>query len=100
MYLRFFSTALDPSDLSEVRRIFAEDVKPVFESLRGCRSIELVVSTGSNAGGLVDGATVSRWDALDDLAEGVESRAVAESLVRILPYLQIEPVIKVFEVLE
>jgi hypothetical protein len=100
VYLRLFSTALDPSDLSEVRRIFAEDVKPVFESLRGCRSMELMIGTGSNASGLLDGAAVSRWDGLDDLHEAIESRAVSESMVRILPYLQIEPVIKTFEVLE
>lgn len=100
MYVRFFSTAVDPSDLSEVRRIFAEDIKPVFESLPGCRSMELAVSTERNAGGLMDGAVVSRWGSLEDLTEAVESRVVSESMVRILPFLQIEPVIKTFEILE
>lgn len=100
MYVRFFSTAIDPSDLGEVRRIFAEDIKPVFETLAGCRSMEFFVCPDANAGGLVDGAACSRWDSLAELTEGVESRAVAESMVRILPFLQVEPVIKVFEIVE
>ena len=54
MFVRVFSTALDPSDLPEVRRIFTEDIKPVFESIPGCRSMELLTSTASNAGGLAD----------------------------------------------
>jgi hypothetical protein len=100
VYVRFFSSALDPSDLPEVQRIFTEDIKPVFESLPGCQSTELAVSTESNAGGLVDGGIISRWGSLQELMEGVESRAVKESLVRLLPFLQIEPVIRIFEILE
>ena len=100
MYVRFYSTALDPVDLRAVRRIFAEDIKPVFEALPGCRSIELLVATASNAGGLLDGATISRWGSLEELRAGLESRAVAESLVRLLPFLRLEPVIKIFEIVE
>lgn len=99
MYLRLFSTAVDPSDLDEVQRIFAEDIKPAFEAMSGCQSLELVVSTEKNAGGLVDGAVLSRWSSLDDLNRALESRTVSESMVRILPFLRIEPVIKIFEVL-
>ena len=100
MYVRLFSSAIDPNDLSEVRRIFAEDIKPVFEAMPGCRSMELVVCMEKNAGGLVDGAALSRWDSFEQLTEAVESRAVSESLVRILPFLQLEPVIRTFEIVE
>ena len=100
MFVRVFSTALDPSDLPEVRRIFTEDIKPVFESIPGCRSMELLTSTASNAGGLTDVAAISRWSSLEDLGTALESRAVAESMVRVLPFLHLEPVIKTFEVLE
>jgi hypothetical protein len=31
VYVRLFSSAIDPNDLPEVRRIFAEDIAPVFE---------------------------------------------------------------------
>lgn len=99
MYLRLFTTAVDPSDLDEVQRIFTEDIKPAFEAMSGCRSLELVVSTEKNAGGLVDGAVLSHWASLDDLNRALESRTVSESMVRILPLLQVEPVIKTFEVL-
>ena len=100
MFVRLFSSAIDPSDLEEVRRIFAEDIGPVFESLPGCHSMELLLGTDSNAGGLVDAAALSRWKSQDDLAAAIESRAVAESMVRILPFLQLEPVIRMFEIVE
>ena len=99
MFLRYFSTAVDPSDLDEVRRIFEEDIQPAFEAMAGCTGLELVVSTEKSAGGLVDGAVLSHWASLEELNAALESRTVAESMVRILPFLQIEPVTKTFEVL-
>ena len=100
MFLRLFSSAVDPSDLDEVRRIFAEDIGPVFESFSGCVSMELLLGTDPNAGGLVDAAALSRWQSHNDLTTAIESRAVAESMVRILPFLQLEPVIRMFEIVE
>jgi hypothetical protein len=99
VFVRLFSSAIDPSDLPEVRRIFAEDITPVFESFDGCLSMELLLGTDHNAGGLVDAAALSRWNSLDELSMAIESRAVAESMVRILPLLQLEPVIRMFEIL-
>lgn len=100
MFLRVYSTAVDPSDLPEIRRIFAEDIKPIFEGMPGCVSIELAVCPVSNAGGLVDGAAVSRWESHAAITEALDSRAVAESMVRILPLLQLEPVVKIYEIVE
>ena len=100
MYVRLFSSAIDPNDLPEVRRIFAEDIGPVFESFPGCLSMELLLGTDSNAGGLVDAAALSRWKTQEELTTAIESRAVAESMVRILPFLQLEPVIRMFEIVE
>ena len=100
MFVRLFSSAIDPSDLPEVRRIFAEDIKPVFESMPGCSSMELLLGMDRNAGGLVDAAALSRWKSQDDLTAAIESRAVAESMVRILQFLQLEPVIRMFEIVE
>jgi quinol monooxygenase YgiN len=90
---------VDPSDLDQVQRIFTEDIKPAFEGMAGCTRLELVVSTEKSAGGLVDGAVLSHWTSLDELNAALESRTVAESMVRILPFLQIEPVTKTFEIL-
>jgi hypothetical protein len=98
--VRLFSSAIDPSDLDEVRRIFAEDIAPVFESFTGCVSMELMLGTDRSAGGLIDAAALSRWKSSEDVTTAIESRAVAESMVRILPFLQLEPVIRMFEILE
>jgi quinol monooxygenase YgiN len=98
VYVRLFSSAIDPNDLAEVRRIFAEDIGPVFESFPGCLSMELLLGADHNAGGLVDAAALSRWKSQEELTTAIESRAVAESMVRILPFLQLEPVIRMFEI--
>jgi hypothetical protein len=100
VFVRLFSSAIDPSDLPEVRRIFAEDIGPVFQSFAGCVSMELLLGTDRNAGGLVDAAELSRWKSQNELTTAIESRAVAESMVRILPFLQLEPVIRMFETVE
>ena len=99
MYVRFFFSAVDPSDSDEVRRIFIEDVKPAFERL-GCESVELLVNTEQNAGGLVEGVLVSRWRSDTDVDHALGSREVAESLVRVRQLLRLEPITRTFEVLE
>jgi quinol monooxygenase YgiN len=98
-YLRMFYSAVDPADVDEVTRFFEDDVKPVFASFPGCLSMELVVSVDKNAGGLVDGAAVSRWASLDAMEEALASRAVAEAMIRVRQVLRQEPVSRVFEVL-
>jgi len=100
VYMRLFSSAIDPNDLLEVRRIFAEDIGPVFESFPGCLGMELLLGIDRNAGGLVDAAALSRWTTQEQLTTAIESRAVAESMVRILPFLQLEPVIRMFEIVK
>jgi quinol monooxygenase YgiN len=98
-YLRLFQSAVDPADVEEVRRIFADDVKPTFQALRGCLAIELVVNVEKNAGGLVEGAAISRWSSLAAMEEALASRDVTEALFRVQQLLRQEPVSRVFEVL-
>ena len=100
MYVRLFSSAIDPNDLPEVRRIFAEDIGPVFESFAGCLSMELLLGTDRNAGGLIDAAALSRWKSQEDLTTAIESRAVAESMVRLRPFMPHEPVIRILVIVE
>jgi quinol monooxygenase YgiN len=98
MYVRLFFSAVDPTDSDEVRRIFLEDVKPAFTQL-GCDSVELLVKTEPNAGGLLEGVLLSRWTTRDDLDRALASRPVAESLVRVRQLLRLEPVTHTLEVL-
>ncbi len=99
MFVRFFYSAVDPADSDEVQRMFVEDIKPAFEEL-GCESVELLVSTETNAGGLVEGLVISRWPSTAAMAKALGSRAVTESLVRVRQLLRQEPVTRTFEVLE
>ena len=98
-YVRLYQTAVDPADVEEMQRLFADDVRPVFAGLAGCRSIELMVCTDKNAGGLLEGAAISRWESLEALERALATREVAEALVRVRQLLRQEPVAKVFEVL-
>ena len=99
-FVRMYQTAVDPADVDTVLRLFNDDVKPVFDEMDGCHSIELLINVAGNAGGLVEGCALSRWRSLDDLERALATREVGEALVRIQTILRQEPVTKTFEVLE
>ena len=97
-YLRLFQSAVDPADVEEVKRLFLDDVKPAFSSLAGCLSMELVINTEKNAGGLVDGAAISRWASMRAMEDALGSHEASEALVRVLAFLRQEPLSRVFEI--
>ncbi len=97
-YLRLYQSAVDPDDVGEVRRLFADDVAPAFAACPGCLSVELAVSIDVNAGGLVEGAAISRWSSLHEMDAAFRSREVSEAIVRVRQLLRQEPVSKVLEV--
>ena len=99
-YLRLYQSAVDPADVDEIRRFFVDDVKPAFEDFEGCLAVELAVSVEKNAGGLVEGAVVSRWASIEAMEAAVSSRLVAEALVRVRQLLRIEPLARVYEIAE
>jgi len=99
-YLRLYQSAVDPADVSEMQRLFVEDVVGVFASCPGCLGLELTVSIEANAGGLVEGAAISRWASLDEMDAALASRQVREALVRVRQLLRQEPVSKVLQVLQ
>ncbi|HEX2701491.1 MAG TPA: hypothetical protein VHM89_14925 [Acidimicrobiales bacterium] len=97
-FLRMFQTAVDPADLEEIRRLFADDILPAYRQFPGCTSIDLVVAVDHHPGGLVECAAVSRWDRLESMGEAMESRAAKEAQVRVFELLRQEPLVRVFEV--
>ena len=98
-YLRLYQSAVDPSDLEEMHRLFLDDVVPAFTKRPGCLAMELTVAIEPNAGGLMEGAAISRWSSLDDMAAALASREVQEAIVRVRQLLRQEPVSKVMQVL-
>jgi len=99
-YLRMLQSAVDPADIATVRQLFADDVVPAFRAIPGCLSIELLVSQESNAGGLVEGAALSRWETQEAMEVGMASREAREAQVRIVELLRQEPVVRIWELLE
>lgn len=97
--IRLFQTAVDPVDLAEVRRLFSDDILPVYRDLPGCLGIELTVSVDHHPGGLLECAAVSRWRSGEAMESALASRAAREAQVRVFELLRQEPVVRVFEVL-
>lgn len=100
MYLRMFVSSVDPQDLPAIQKIFNDDVRPALLRQDGCESVELVANVQPNAGGLVEGAAVSRWHTLEQLEKALAQREVQESIVRVRELLRQEPVSKTFEIIE
>ena len=99
-YLRLYQSAVAPADVEEMQRLFADDVAPAFAHAAGCLGIELTVAIEPNAGGLVEGAAISRWSSLGEMATAMASHEVQEALVRVRTLLRQEPVSKVLQVLQ
>ena len=99
-FLRLYQSAVDPSDVKEMERLFLDDVVPAFSRAAGCVGIELTVSVEPNAGGLVEGAAISRWSSLEAMTTAMASRDVQKALVRVRQLLRQEPVSKVLQVLQ
>jgi quinol monooxygenase YgiN len=98
-YLRLYQSAVDPADVAEMQRLFDDDVVPIFTARVGCLAIELAVNIEPSAGGLVEGAAISRWSSLDEMASAMASHEIQEALVRVRQLLRQEPVSKVLQVL-
>ena len=99
-YLRLSSTAVDPADVAEMQRLFADDVRPAFVGRPGCMDVELAVCVTHNAGGLIDAEAISRWASLAEMDAALASREIQEAMVRIRQILRHEPVSKVLEILQ
>jgi quinol monooxygenase YgiN len=100
VFVRLFQTAVDPTEVDSVLRLFNEDVRPVYDTVEGCRSLELLVSLEPNAGGLVDASILSRWESLELLDASLELRPAKEAMVRVRALLRQEPVIRTYRALE
>ena len=98
-FLRLYQSAVDPTDVEEMQRLFVDDVAPAFARAPGCLGIELTVAVEPNAGGLVEGAAISRWSSLEEMTAAMASHEVQEALVRVRGLLRQEPVSKVLQVL-
>lgn len=97
--LRVFRSAVHPDDLEEVVRLFEEDIRPAFESIGGCLSVELVMDQETSSTGLVEGAVVSRWASLAEMEEGVRSERAVASQANIRRLLRTQPIVAVHLVL-
>ncbi len=93
--LRIFRSAVHPDDLAEVARLFEEDIRPVFTSMEGCLSIELVMDNKLSSTGLVEGAVVSRWRSVQEMERAVGTEKAIASQQNVRRLLRSQPIVTV-----
>jgi quinol monooxygenase YgiN len=98
-YVRMFHSAIDPAEVDLVRKTFGEDLRPTFAAVEGCRSLELLIATEPNAGGLIEGCVLARWDSVEAIERAYQEPEVRASAARIVGLLRQEPVINLYEVI-
>lgn len=99
-YLRMYQSAVDPSDVEELGRLWAGEVAPVLAGCPGCLAAEMTVGLEASAGGLVDTAAVSRWASLEEMSAALASSELRNALVAVCSLLRQEPVSKTLQVLQ
>jgi len=99
VFVRLFSSAIDPNDLADVRRIFGEDIAPVFESMPGCHLHGAAPRSRTQRRRAGRRAALLPVEVARRAHRAIESRAVAESMSD-PAFLQLEPVIRMFETAE
>lgn len=99
MVIRFFLSAVAPSDLDTVVAAFRQDVVPVFEAHPDCMGVELIMSTEPGVDGLVEGGALTRWVSLEAMEAALASEDLTASQARIRQYLRREPIRKVYRVM-
>lgn len=97
--IRVFKSAVHPDDVDEVVRLFEEDVKPVFENLPGCISIQLLMEGSRASTGLVEGAVLTMWESKQALERALGTEAVENSQRRIRRLLRVQPIVTEYVVL-
>ncbi|MGH2753708.1 MAG: antibiotic biosynthesis monooxygenase family protein [Actinomycetota bacterium] len=100
MIIRMFDTAVDPEDVERGKEIFRSSVKPVFDGLKGCHGIELMLGLEEHSGGLVDVAAIARWDSQKAIEAAMETREYQTALEELKALFQQTPIVRHFEVIE
>ncbi|MDQ3770893.1 MAG: antibiotic biosynthesis monooxygenase [Actinomycetota bacterium] len=100
MIVRVTDTAIDPEDLARCTEVVRDKVKPAFDSLPGCRGIEIHVRVDERHGDLIEVAAVSRWDSVEAMESAVRSEQYAEAMSDARRLFHQAPIVRIFEVAE
>ncbi len=100
MIIRMFDTALDPEDVERVKELFRTQVAPAFESFPGCVGIEMVLGIEQHSGGLVDVASISRWESHEAIDKAVATEEYGQAIAEQKRLFQQNPIVRHFEVVE
>jgi len=100
MIIRMFDTALDPEDVERGKELFRTQVAPAFLAFPGCEGIEMVLGIEPHSGGLVDVASISRWESRDAIDSAVETEEYDVALRDLKKLFQQNPIVRHFEVVE
>ncbi len=97
MIVRIFDTAMDPADVEEAKRLFREQVRPVFLSFDGCSEVDMIIGVEEHSGDLVDVASISRWESLAAVDSATQTAAYKDSMTEIRRLFAQSPIVRHFE---
>lgn len=100
MIIRLFTTAADPDDIERGKQLFADVVRPAFESFDGCNGVDLYIGLEEHSGDLVEVATISRWDSFDAIERATSSAEYDEALGEIRSLFRETPITRHFQTVE
>ena len=100
MIIRIFDTAIDPDDVEKTKELFKNEVVPAFERFDGCRSVEMTIGIEEHSGDLVDIASISRWDSMEQIQTATKTEEYRDALANIRTLFQRAPIIRHFELVE
>lgn len=100
MVIRFFLSAISPSDIGRMQKLFAEDVVPAFLAHPECRGVELVMAVDRGVDGLVEGGALTRWSSREAMESALSDDSLLAAQSRVRDLLRREPIRKVYEVID
>ena len=100
MIIRMFDTAVDPEDVERGKEIFRRSVKPMFESLKGCLSVDFLLGLEEHSGGLVDVAAISRWESREAIDAAMGTDEYRDAFKELKELFQQTPIVRHFETVD
>lgn len=99
MVIRFFLSAVSPSDVEQMTVFFNEDIVPAFQTHPECVGVELVMAVDPGVDGLVEGGALTRWTTYEAMELALADPKLMDAQARVRGLLRREPIRKVYEIL-
>jgi hypothetical protein len=89
-FIRIYVSRLPTANIAMARDVIADKLASALVKQPGCRSVKILLDADSTSDAQVTTAALStHWDSLEELRAAVETEAVAEGLLQLLPLVDV-----------